>query len=320
MAFQLINRSVWLSAILAAAVLFQNCAIKPAPPAEGGANSSSHSPPNFTFSKTPSVISAANQSIFEFSAPAPGISFDCSLNNAAYGPCTSPVTLTALPDGQYTLNVRGKNAVNNYYELTYSWTVDHTAPTVLITSSMAYSNSRAASVAFTGSAQGAPIVGFECKLDALAFAPCTSPFTVSNLTEGPHTVQIRGNDLAGNQSAPATLTWIVDVTAPQLSVTGAPPAGDTYDCAYGNINVAFNFTAADAGGSGIKNSMCRLDGGPEEACVSGKSYNISTFDGVTHTVTIRTLDNANNVSAVFTRSFRYLYYDCNPYDGGGGGG
>ena len=50
------------------------------------------------------------------------------------------------------------------------------------------------------------ISGFQCKLDAGAFAPCTSPHTVK-VKKGKHTFEVRAVDQAGNVGAPATDTW-----------------------------------------------------------------------------------------------------------------
>jgi hypothetical protein len=58
---------------------------------------------------------------------------------------------------------------------------------------------------FTGSDTRA-ISRFECKLDAGAFAPCTSPYTVK-VKKGKHTFQVQAVDQAGNVGSPATDTW-----------------------------------------------------------------------------------------------------------------
>ena len=45
----------------------------------------------------------------------------------------------------------------------------------------------------------------ECSVDAAAFAPCTSPFTISGLSNSLHTLAVR----AGADSAPVTASWSV---------------------------------------------------------------------------------------------------------------
>jgi hypothetical protein len=58
---------------------------------------------------------------------------------------------------------------------------------------------------FTGTDTRA-ISGFQCKLDAGPFAPCTSPHTVK-VKKGKHTFQVQAIDQAGDVGSPATDTW-----------------------------------------------------------------------------------------------------------------
>lgn len=54
-----------------------------------------------------------------------------------------------------------------------------------------------------------------CKLDSANYADCTSPKTYSGLANGPHTVNFRAQDAAGNQDqTPATGTFTVKTTVP----------------------------------------------------------------------------------------------------------
>jgi hypothetical protein len=64
---------------------------------------------------------------------------------------------------------------------------------------------KAATFEFTGVDTRA-IASFQCKLDAGAFAPCTSPHTVK-VKKGKHTFQVQAIDQAGNVGTPATDTW-----------------------------------------------------------------------------------------------------------------
>jgi hypothetical protein len=83
---------------------------------------------------------------------------------------------------------------------------DSSAPNVTITESPKNkTRKRKATFAFTGTDARA-VASFQCKLDAAAFAPCTSPHTVKVKT-GRHTFEVQAIDAAGNVSAPATDTW-----------------------------------------------------------------------------------------------------------------
>ena len=62
---------------------------------------------------------------------------------------------------------------------------------------------------------GTGVSSYECKLDAGAFAACSSPKNYTSLADGSHTVSVVARDAVGNwQTSPTTATWTVDTTAP----------------------------------------------------------------------------------------------------------
>ena len=63
---------------------------------------------------------------------------------------------------------------------------------------------------------------FECKLDDGTFERCSSPKTFTDLTEGPHTFEVRANSSAGTDATPAIRTFITDAieTSPDNRHTG----------------------------------------------------------------------------------------------------
>jgi hypothetical protein len=74
------------------------------------------------------------------------------------------------------------------------------------------------------------VAGFECRLDAAGFAPCTSPKSYGSLADGQHRFEVRAIDEVGNVEAkPASYVWQVDTSVPgpppivPLALTGIVP-------------------------------------------------------------------------------------------------
>src|SRR5204863_3391881 len=102
-------------------------------------------------------------------------------------------------------------------------------------------NTLTPAVTFAGS-DSLGVAGFECALDAAAFTTCASPLTLAITGEGNHTFKVRARDAAGNADAsPATASWLIDLSAPDTTISAGPGAGST-SAATGS----FAFTATDA--------------------------------------------------------------------------
>ena len=107
-----------------------------------------------------------------------------------YAACTSPKHYSGLSEGSHSFQVRATDGAGNTdpTPASYTWTVDTVAPNTTIDSSPSDpSGSAAASFSFSSSESGST---FECKLDAEAFAACTSPKDYSGLSEGSHSFQV----------------------------------------------------------------------------------------------------------------------------------
>ena len=152
-------------------------------------------------------------------------------------------------------------------------TVDGTAPDTTIDSGPADPTNETGAVFTFSSSEGSST--FECRLDAAAFGGCTSPTTLSDLTEGSHTFEVRATDAAGNRDlSPDLHAWGVDRTPPQTSIDTAPP-----DPTNGRAP-SFEFSASEAA-----SFECALDGAAFAECVSPKGYS-SLQDG-SHTFEVR---------------------------------
>jgi hypothetical protein len=119
-------------------------------------------------------------------------------------PCSAPgFTTTALGDGPHSAVVSATDSAGNTGQSTVQFTVDTTAPVVTITGGPTGTvNVPDATFTFTSEAGAA----FECRVDGLAFGPCSSPKSYT-VAAGDHTFAVRATDAAGNVSAVATRSW-----------------------------------------------------------------------------------------------------------------
>jgi len=244
-------------------------------------------PPSVTLTSTwPAVTNQTNFSMAFNSDDA--TSYQCSLDGAEAAECTSPFTAQDLGEGTHTIAVTAVNwlGVASDAPATFQWQIDLTAPEVQLTSVTPVENfvsNRSITLGFAANETST----FECNLDGRGYSACTSPTTYDGLTDGNHSFIVRATDIAGNVSVPATYTWTVDTTPPNL-ILGAitPPQGPTNAT---TISVEF---AADE----VSNYNCSLDGAAATACTSPWVSGIQT-EGL-HELQIQAIDQAGNVSDV----------------------
>ncbi|MCY1073568.1 kelch repeat-containing protein [Archangium lansingense] len=232
---------------------------------------------------TSAPANPSNQSTFTFSSEA-GASFECSLDGAAFTPCTSPATYVQLAEGSHSFQVRARDVAGNVdaTPAAHDWTVDQTAPDTALASAPANpSNQSTASFTFSSEAGAS----FECSLDGAAFTPCTSPATYVQLAEGSHSFQVRARDVAGNVDAtPAAHDWTVDQTAPDTALTSAPASPSNQPTA--------SFTFSSEASASFE---CSLDGAAFSACTSPATY--AQLPEGPHSFRVRARDVAGNVDA-----------------------
>lgn len=190
-------------------------------------------PPDTILASAPSGVVAVNAATLQFYSPsADTAAFECSLNGAAFAPCTSPNAATGLADGPQTFAVRAIDAGGNVdaSPAAAAWTVDTTAPDTIITAGPpAASNSALATLSFTSGA--GDVAGYECRLDGGSYAACTSATVLNGLANGAHTFEVRARDAVGNvDGTPAQHVWSIDTSAPAVTnVTVTPGRGTTGD-------------------------------------------------------------------------------------------
>jgi hypothetical protein len=241
--------------------------------------------PDTQIQSGPADIVASSSATFIFSSPdaGAGSTFECALDTAGFTACTSPVTYTGLGEATHTFRVRVKDAVGNVdpSPADASWTVDLTPPDTTITSAGPTGTLGVASASFTFTSNE-PTATFACKLDAAAFAPCTSPAALTGLGQGAHTFAVQATDAAGHTDAsPATRTWTVDTVAPDVSITAGPAEASTV-----GPRVVFAFNVSDG------TVACSLDGAAFAPCTSPIGVNLPA---AAHRFAVRATDGVGNV-------------------------
>jgi large repetitive protein len=242
--------------------------------------------PDTTINAKPRDPKNSVDATFEFSSPDAGVAFECRLDSGSFAVCVSPKSYTGLAEGRHTFEVRARDLSGNADKTpaTHSWTVDVTSPETSVTSGPPNpASSRDATIFISTNEPGA---GLECKLDGGSFTVCTSPVGYLGLIEGPHTVQARATDAAGNvDPSPATFSWTVDVTAPNTTIDDGPSS----------VTNTGNATLTFSSGDATAVFQCQLDGAGYAACASPRTY-AGLPDGP-HTFNVRARDPAGNADA-----------------------
>ena len=160
------------------------------------------------FTEAPAALSSAASPRFAFAGD-DGAQFECSVDDAGFSACTSPIVVGPLADGPHAVRVRARDGGALSAATRHEWTVDTTPPGApLLLAPDAQTTRRDAELAFGGEA----VATFECSRDGDAFAPCASPARLSDLALGPHSFAVRQTDAAGNTGPAASAAWEV-VTA-----------------------------------------------------------------------------------------------------------
>jgi parallel beta-helix repeat protein len=252
-------------------------------------------PPVTTFVSGPPATTTDTVATFSFSANEAGVEFACALDGAPLVvECLSPISVSGLAVGPHTFTIAATDGAGNVETppASYSWMVnDGVAPqTTIGDKPAATTTDTSATFSFTASE---PDSTFACALDGAAFAPCASPLTLTGLAVGPHTLEVRASDAAGNADAtPATYSWTViapDTTAPETTITSQPSDPSTGD-------VTFAFTGADETTLELLLTFeCRLDTGAWASCASPQQ--LTGLNVGQHTFEVRAVDGAGNVDA-----------------------
>lgn len=180
--------------------------------------------------RTPSASATAE---FSFSSNKTPVTYECSLDMAAFAPCLNPVTFTFLADGQHRLEVRARFSPTEVdtTPATFLWTVDTMAPAAPQVAAPANGAVLASGqVTVTGTAEPGAIVTvlLDAAIAGTATADAMGTFSLTlsgTVADGPHTASARATDTAGNVGPVSVVnSFTVDTSAPAAPTLTSPMA------------------------------------------------------------------------------------------------
>ncbi len=138
-----------------------------------------------------------------------GAVFEARADGSLFTPVPATFSLSALGDGPHRIEIRARDAVGNVdaSPLVFDIVIDRVPPDTMISSGPpATSASPSATFAFMSEANAS----FETSLDGAPFAFAPTPLTIAGLATGPHSLNVRAMDAAGNvDPSPAAYSWTV---------------------------------------------------------------------------------------------------------------
>lgn len=145
----------------------------------------------------------------------------------------TPLALTGLIAGDYTLYLSGRDANGNWDETptTYTWKMNATLPVVTIAGPANPNNDDTPTFTFSFSSAGnialdhyryKVMKGTATVVPETDLAFQVNSVDLATLAEGLHTLTAWAVDAAGNKSLPKTWSWTIDLTPPVIAVTATP--------------------------------------------------------------------------------------------------
>ncbi len=227
---------------------------------------------------------------FGFSANEGGSTFECRIDNDAFGACSGPGsehTAGALADGQHTFEVRATDAVGNAdaSPASRAFTVDTTAPDAQIDSGPAAGSTTSDSTPSFGFSSNDAGATFECRVDGGDFLACSGPgsaHTPAALGNGQHTFEVRATDAVGNvDQTPVGRTFTIDADPPETTIDKTPKRKSF------KRKAKFAFSSDEAGAS----FECKLDKGQFARCDTSAKFKVKPGK---HTLEVRATDAVGN--------------------------
>jgi hypothetical protein len=292
-----------------------------------------------TITSAPASFTNQTSATFAFKANG-GVTFQCSLDAAAFVACASPKAYAGLAAGTHTFQVRARSSAGELSSpASHTWTIDRVAPVPTISApadGAAYNATSWAAACPAGSGlcgaasdpSGIAAVqvsirqqatgrywngkGFTATSETLLAASGTTSwrYALSLPSDGGYVVHARATDVAGNTTAAASqasATFAIDTKAPVKPQITQSPARAT-----SATSATFAFVDGEAG----VGFQCQLDGAAWESCASPATY--TGLAAGQHSFGVRAVDQAGNRSAATTYAWTVVEAGGQPFTIGGG--
>ncbi len=232
----------------------------------------------------PESVTSETTATFSFDCSRENCDFECALDGGDFEDCESGVSYEELEDGEHVFEVRATDDEENMGgALAWNWTVDTSIPEVIF-SQAPDSETAQTEATFEFSCATDDCISFQCALDADgatgSFEDCTSPQTVTELSEGTYTFHVRATNAAGTEGE-ASHSWTVGTGEP--SGWSAVSVGGQHVCAITSEKALYCWGANDRGQLGDSTEVNR----PTPTKVGAFSDWIHVSTGARHTCGIR---------------------------------
>ncbi len=223
-----------------------------------------------------------------------GESYLCSIDSGEWKKCDSKIDISDLENGKHNIRIvkgvrdSSGGVVFESGVTEVNFIIDTTPPDTILLSGPGGFSGNSVSFDFTSTEKNSTFI---CKLDDRKWTGCSSPYSLSGLSEGMHQISIAAIDPAGNiDPTPVVVSWIVDITPPVVTIISHPAPEELEPYAQ------FEFTSSEPG-----EIYCRIDGSGWEICNS--PFESSFLLNGTHTFEIYAVDLAGNSGKIVSYSW-----------------
>ncbi|MGA8046498.1 MAG: right-handed parallel beta-helix repeat-containing protein [Dermatophilaceae bacterium] len=272
-------------------------------------------PPDTFIDLKPTAQTPLLEAFFTFSSNEPDVTYECSLDEAAFSACVFGVEyeFDEAEVGAHTFRVRATDSEGLVDPTPAEWTWVITGITTTITGGPAFIAGEGTDPAEGGETEESsatfeffsnlPDADFLCSIDLGAYEPCASGVTYDGLVPGEHLFTVYAVGPEGEeQLEPTEYGWMVlpglDITPPETQMVGGGTDA--------NGGVTFTFIGTDdRSASTALTFECAIDdsseAGPWTECTSPWTYpsteNPEPLSLGQHTFYVRAIDTEDNVDA-----------------------